>query len=93
MQESEWSLETKSNDDDDIARPKTPEELADRFGIRTALLVLCISFLLAGLWIVNLPSFEKCSGIENTLVRHACYDQLRADLFKPPAKGGNPLTQ
>ena len=93
MQESEWSLETKSNDDDDIARPKTPEEMADRFGIRTALLVLCISFLLAGLWIVNLPSFEKCSGIENTLVRHACYDQLRADLFKPPAKGGNPTMQ
>jgi hypothetical protein len=93
MQESEWSLETKSDDDDDIARPKTPEELADRFGIRTALLVLCISFLLAGLWIVNLPSFEKCSEIENTLVRYACYDQLRADLFKPPAKGGNPPMQ
>jgi hypothetical protein len=93
MQESEWSLEAKSNDDDDIARPKTPEELADRLGIRTALLVLCISFLLAGLWIVNLPSFEKCSEIENTLVRYACYDQLRADLVKPPAKGGNPTMQ
>jgi hypothetical protein len=91
MQDSKWSLGTTSNDDDeyDIARPKSPEELVDQVGFRTALLVLSISFLIAALWIVNRPSFEKCSGIENSLDRYACYDQLRNELFKPPSKGGN----
>ena len=97
MQDSEWSLGPTSDDDDDyhLARPACPQELRDRFGIRISLLVLCISLLMAALWVVSSPSFSKCSEIESTPERHACYDLLRSELLKPPAKGGDfsPLIQ
>jgi len=68
---------------------KTPEEAADRFGIRAALVVLCIGLFIAAMWLVTGPSFEKCSALENLAQRNACYDALRNNLFKPPAKGGD----
>jgi len=91
MQDSNWSLDTtfKNYEEKDIAQPSSPEESVDRYGARTALLVLCISLFIAALWIMSRPSFEKCSVIENAPDRHACYDELRDDLLKPPAKGGN----
>jgi hypothetical protein len=67
---------------------RTPEEAADRFGIRAALLVLCVGLAIAAMWLVTGPSFETCSALENPAQRNACYDALRNDLFKPPAKGG-----
>jgi hypothetical protein len=69
--------------------PKSPEEAADRFGIRAALVVLCIGLFIAAMWLVTGPSFEKCSALENLAQRNACYDALRNNLFKPPAKGGD----
>lgn len=70
-------------------KQETPEETADRFGIRAALVVLCIALFIAAMWLVTGPSFEKCSALENLAQRNACYDALRNDLFKPPAKGGD----
>jgi hypothetical protein len=67
----------------------TPEDAADRFGVRAALLVLCVGFAIAAMWLVTGPSFEKCSALENLVQRNACYDALRNDLFKAPAKGGD----
>ena len=72
--------------EDDAAWQKSPEEFIDRFGIRTALFVLCIASFLAAIWLVNRPSFEKCSGLGNA-ERNACFETLRNDLMKPPAKG------
>ncbi len=69
--------------------PKSPEEAADRFGIRAALVVLCVGLFIAAMWLVTGRSFEKCSALENLAQRNACYDALRNDLFKPPAKGGD----
>jgi hypothetical protein len=88
MQRSEWDFgSTTDNDEHDAAQPKSPEALADQFGIRTALLVLCIAFFIAAIWLASRPSFEKCSALENVTERNACYDGLRNDLSKPPAKG------
>jgi hypothetical protein len=88
MQRSEWDIgSTTDNDGHDAAQPKSPEALADQFGIRTALLVLCIAFFIAAIWLASRPSFEKCSALENVTERNACYDGLRNDLSKPPAKG------
>jgi len=75
--------------EDDAAWPKSPEEFIDRFGIRTALFVLCIASFIAAIWLVNRPSFEKCSGLENVTERNACFETLRNDLMKPPAKGAD----
>jgi hypothetical protein len=36
----------KDDDEDDVALPKSPEELVDQFGIRTALLLLCIALFI-----------------------------------------------
>jgi hypothetical protein len=88
MQRSEWDFDSTANHDEtDATEPKSPEALADQFGIRTALLVLCVAFFIAAIWLASRPSFEKCSALENVTERNACYDGLRNDLSKPPAKG------
>jgi hypothetical protein len=88
MQSLERYLETIPNDDEsDLAEPKSPEELIDRFGMRASLLILCVGLVIAAVWMVSRPSFEKCLALENAIERHACYDNLRAELLKPPAKG------
>ena len=44
MNHSEWDFHRAEKGDDDLALPETPEDRADRFGLRTAFLVLCIAF-------------------------------------------------
>ncbi len=89
MQDSKSFLDTILKDDDefDPPQPKSPEESVDDFGIRASLLILCLGLLIAAMWLVSGPSFEKCSALENATERNACYDQLRNELFKPPVKG------
>jgi hypothetical protein len=91
MQDSKSCLDTKSKVDDEFDAPpaKSPEDLGDEFGIRASLVILCIALLMAALWVVCRPSFEKCSALENVMERNICYDQLRSDLLKPPAKGAD----
>ena len=72
--------------DDDERELKSPEDAADRFGIRAALLVTCVGFLIAALWLANSPSFQKCSAFGNVKDRITCYEGLRDALLKPPAK-------
>ena len=88
MQSLERYLETISNDNEyDLAEPKSAEELIDGFGMRASLLILCVGLLIAAIWMVSRQSFEKCLALENATERYACYDSLRAELLKPPAKG------
>ena len=90
MTRTEWDFEATIDDDPrDVERSQSPKDLADHFGIRTSLLLLCIAFLIVALWFVSSPSFEKCSAIENVTDRDACYDGLRKELLKPPAKGAD----
>ena len=88
MSDSEWDLANRMGGDD-IPSPESPEERLDRFGIRTALLVICIASFIAAIWLVSTPSFEKCSGLENLTERNACFEELRNDPLKPPAKGAD----
>jgi len=53
----------------------------------TAVFVLCVAFFIAAIWLISRPSFEKCSAPENVAERNACFDALRQDLLKSPAKG------
>jgi hypothetical protein len=88
MRHSEFDINDPLDDGRaEIAWPETPEERVDRFGFRTALFVLILALFIAAMWVANRPSFEKCSALENATERNACYDELRHDLFKPPAKG------
>jgi hypothetical protein len=89
MQHSEWDYGGIGEPDDPVAWLGTPEERVDRFGIRAALLFLVIASFVAAVWLANRPTFEKCSGFENETERNACYEKLRDDLSKPPAKGAN----
>jgi hypothetical protein len=86
---SEWdhpSAAPRDDDENDIAWPKTPADFLDRLGFRIGVLVLFVALLLAGLWVLNGPSFQKCSELKNAMERDACYAELRDELFKPPAK-------
>jgi hypothetical protein len=67
--------------------PDSPEQRVDRFGVRIAVFALAIAFSIAAIWFLSRPSFEKCSALENVQERNACYDTLRSDLSKAPAKG------
>jgi hypothetical protein len=90
MQSSKWDLDTTTdNDAGDVPWRKSPEQSADQFGIRIALLALCIAFFIAAIWFVSSPSFEKCSAVENVVERNACYEAVRKELLKPPAKGAD----
>ncbi len=88
MQAEEWHHTETQDDENDVAKSESPEDLADRFGINLALLVLCVAFLIAAIWLFSSPSFEKCSALDNVTQRIACYGELRNNLMKPPAKGG-----
>lgn len=74
-------------DEPDVPLPESPEQRVDRFGMMIVALVLCIAFFIAVIWYLSQPSFEKCSALENVQERSACYDTLRSDLSKAPAKG------
>ena len=88
MQSRERYAETIPNDNEsDLAQPQSPEEIVDRFGIRASLLMLCVGLLISAVWMISRPSFAKCAALENATERQACYDNLRAELLKPPAKG------
>jgi len=89
MQASKWDFDNTTDGDAGNALPRSEEAFTDRFGIRAALIGLCIASLIAAIWFVRSPSFEKCSAIENVADRNACYDQLRQELLKPPAKGAD----
>jgi hypothetical protein len=90
MQAQKWDFDTTTdNDTGDVLRTKSPDDLADQRGIRIALLVLCIASFIAAIWFLSNPSFEKCSAVENVTDRNACYEKLRKELLKPPAKGAD----
>jgi hypothetical protein len=90
MQHSEFEFRGPMDDSKpEIVWPGNPEERLDRFGFRTALLVLALACFVAAIWFVNRPTFEKCSTFESAPERYACYDKLRDDLSNPPAKGAN----
>ena len=87
MQPSEWDFESKVEEDkDDVAQPETPEERVDRFGIRTALVVLGLAFFIAVMWLVSRPSFEKCITVQNATERSGCFEALRNEFFKSPTR-------
>jgi hypothetical protein len=84
MQTSGWDhLETTSEEDE---QPKGPEDDADRLGVKISLLVLCVALFLAANWGISTANFQKCSALENTTKRNTCYDELRNELLKLPAK-------
>jgi hypothetical protein len=84
MQASDWDhLETTSEQDE---QPKGPEDDVDRLGVRISLLVLCVALFLAANWVIRTAGFQKCSALENVTQRNTCYDELRKELLKPPAK-------
>ena len=91
MQVSDWhpGASSEGSGEDEVRRPRSPEERLDRFGSGLALLILLLASLLAGMWLFSGQSFEKCSALENAAERNACYEQLRLGLLKPPAKGAD----
>jgi hypothetical protein len=90
MRADGWHLVTRARDDDEneMTKSQSPEDLVDHFGINLSLLILCIALLIAGIWMISGPSFERCSALRDVTQRNACYGELRNELMKPPAKGG-----
>jgi len=86
MQNNGRDVAQTSEENSDGTLPTSQEELVDQLAVKVALIVLCVAVFMAALWLVKLPSFEKCSALNDPSQRHACYDDLRGELLKPPAK-------
>ena len=89
MQTSMWDHDPLSDSAFNASLPNSPGESADQFGIRLSLLILSAGLFMAAIWAVSGPSFRKCSALENLTERFACYDNLRNEQSKPPAKGAD----
>jgi len=74
---------------DEPERVETPEERVDQFGMNLSLAILGVALLFAGLWVVSRPSFEKCRALADATARNVCYEQLRGELMKLPARGAD----
>jgi hypothetical protein len=86
MQDDKWDLSSASEDDHEVTHATSQEESVDQWAVRIALIVLCVALFIAAVWLMKLPSFEKCSTLDDPSQRHACYDNLRAELLRPPVK-------
>lgn len=73
-----------------INRTETSEAKADRIGIVASFVVLFMALVLIGIRLVSASSFEKCSALVSQSERSVCYENLRDELLKLPAKGGSP---
>jgi hypothetical protein len=82
----DWDHLGEPSDQDIRQELNSPEDAADRFGIRVALVVACVGFFAAAVWVASSPSFQKCSGFENLGDRAACYEALRTALLQPPVR-------
>jgi hypothetical protein len=71
-------------------RPRSPQEFPDlQGGTKIAMVALYAALVIGSIWFVSSPTFEKCSALQNITDRNACYDGLRNELLKPPAKGAD----
>jgi hypothetical protein len=90
MQSSKWDIDTTLHDDEShVPRADSQDDFTNQMGIRIALVAFCIASFIAAAWFLSGPSFEKCSAVASATERNACYDELRNDLMKPPAKGAD----
>jgi hypothetical protein len=90
MQSSKWDFDTTLHENEGhVPRSESRDDFTDQMGIRIALVAFCIASFIAAVWFLSGPSFEKCSAVANMTDRNACYDELRNDLMKPPAKGAD----
>jgi hypothetical protein len=79
MQTSKWPDRTESH-----------EAKLNRIGTDVSLVVLFVALVLTGIWLVSTPSFEKCNALGTQSERIVCFESLRSELLKSPAKGGSP---
>jgi hypothetical protein len=69
-----------------LLESEAPRDGENRLGLVISLLVLGIALLIATIWFVSRPTFEKCSSLVSATERNACYEQLRSELLRPPVK-------
>jgi hypothetical protein len=76
MQTSKWP-----------ARMESSEAKINRIGTGVSLVVLFVALVITGIWLISTPSFEKCSALRTQSERIICFESLRDELLKSPAKG------
>ena len=77
----------EDNDKSGVLLADSPSAKADRYGICLSLSVLGVALVLMVIWFISEPSFAKCSVLATEPDRLSCYQKLRGDLLRPPAKG------
>jgi hypothetical protein len=58
----------------------------DRIGTGVSLAVLIAALVIIVISLISAPSFEKCGAMASKSERIVCYEQLRDELLKSPAK-------
>jgi hypothetical protein len=60
---------------------------AERAGLAISVAVLVVSLIALVMWAESRSSFERCSARVDADARAACYEELRQQEMRPPAKG------
>jgi hypothetical protein len=74
-------------DDDESGVLLADSAKAERYGLGLSLSVLGVALLLMVISYISEPSFAKCSVLATEPDRISCYQKLRGELLRSPAKG------
>jgi hypothetical protein len=77
----------EDDDESDVLLADSPSAKADRYGLGLSLSVLGVALVLMVISFISEPSFAKCSVLATEPDRMSCYQKLRDELLRSPAKG------
>src|ERR1700722_18832255 len=77
----------EDDDESDVLLADSPSAKTDRYGLGLSLSVLGVALVLMVISFISEPSFAKCSVLATEPDRMSCYQKLRDELLRSPAKG------
>jgi hypothetical protein len=83
----DWSRDLEFDEPDEAWRWTEEPTQAERVGMITSVIVVTVSLALLVVWAESRSSFERCSALTDFNARVTCYEELRQQEMRPPAKG------
>lgn len=75
--------------DDARNRPSAQAASAEGGSLIVSVIAFVFALVLYAVWADSRSTFEQCIAISDSTARMACYEEVRHQETRPPAKGGN----
>ena len=84
-----WQATADDNADDnsDLWSLEQAPTRVERSGLVVSIVVIIAALFLLALWADSQSSFGQCVALADVDARLACYEKVRQQEFRPPAKG------